>query len=356
MAVTERDGGPGSDSESGPGPGSDPAPDPGRRPIAVFLASLVVLSGAFVLVSQALDVSMVALAPAYMFTPMLAGIATCIVGSPSFEAAGLRFPWQRLRWLAIAAIVPIALVLLGIAIALALPGVEFVPDANPFTGEGTEFAPADPADQPEGPSLPDWPFNLLVTIVAALITGATINAVLAFGEEFGWRGVFLTELSPYGFWPASAAIGVVWGLWHAPVILEGYNYPTTDPLVGVAVMTAACLAMSPVYTYVTIRAKSVIAPAIFHGTFNAFGTTLIVFAQGGSELVVNPVGAVGIAVFGLAAVGIAVRGTPSLTREWALVEDADAEHGDLDTDVNSSFETESEPEPEPESNGSDSGH
>lgn len=300
-----------------------------RRPLVVFLSSLVVLSSAFALVSWTADVSMIVLAPAYMFTPMLAGIVTCMVGSPSFEQAGLRFPRRRLRWLAIAAVVPIVLVLLGTGLALLLPGVEFVPDANPLTGEGTEFAPADAADadQPAGPSLPDWPLNLLVTIVAAVVTGATINAALAFGEEFGWRGVFLTELAPYGFWTASAVIGLVWGLWHAPVILEGYNYPTTDPVVGVGVMTAACLAMSPVYTYITVRAKSVIAPAIFHGTFNAFGATLLVFAQGGSELVVNPVGAIGIAVFGLAAAAIAISGTPASNPDWALEDDGEDEAG-----------------------------
>ncbi|ELY55127.1 CPBP family intramembrane glutamic endopeptidase [Natronolimnohabitans innermongolicus] len=299
------------------------------RSVAVFLGALVALSSGVVAVSRLSDVSMIALAPLYMFTPMLAGIATCIVGPPSFERAGLRLPRNRFRWLGIAAVVPIVLVLLGTALALALPGVEFVPDANPLTGEGTDFAPAQEGE-PAGPSLPDWPLNLLVAIVAAVAIGATFNAVFAFGEEFGWRGVLLTALAPLGFWGASAVIGVLWGLWHAPIILEGYNYPSY-PVLGVAVMTAACLAMSPVYTYVAVAARSVVAPAIFHGTFNAFAATMIVFAQGGSELVVNPVGAIGILVFGLAAAAIAVRGPPSLEANWAVAGktdgDADATDG-----------------------------
>ncbi|EMA40903.1 CPBP family intramembrane glutamic endopeptidase [Halobiforma nitratireducens] len=298
-----------------------------RRPLVVFLGSLAALSGGFVAVSAITDISMIALAPLYMFTPMLAGIATCIVGPPSFEAAGLRFPWNRLRWLAVAVVAPIVLVLLGTAVALGVPGVEFVPDANPLTGEGTEFAQQSEQEAPAGPSLPGWPWNLLVTIAAAVVFGVTINAVLAFGEEFGWRGVLLTELAPLGFWGASAVIGVLWGLWHAPVILEGYNYPSY-PVLGVGIMIAANVAMSPVYTYVTVRAKSVLAPTAFHGTFNAFATTMIVFAQGGSELVVNPVGAVGIAVFGLAAVAIALTGTPALEREWALPAGGDTPDGD----------------------------
>ncbi|APW97079.1 CAAX protease family protein [Halobiforma lacisalsi AJ5] len=295
-----------------------------RRSLATFLGTLAVLSGTIVAVSRLAGVSMLALAPAYMFTPMLAGIATCIVGPPSFEAAGLRLPRGRFRWLAVAVAVPIVLVLLGTAISLGLPGVEFVPDANPLTGEGTQFAqPQDGEATPAGPSLPGWPWNLLISIVAAVVFGVTINGVFAFGEEFGWRGVFLTELAPLGFWGASAVIGLCWGLWHAPVILEGYNYPNY-PVVGVGMMTAACLAMSPVYTYVTIEAKSVLAPTALHGTFNAFAATMLVFAQGGSELVVNPVGAVGIAVFGLAAVGIALTGTPALEGDWALPVEGEA--------------------------------
>ncbi|RQH00881.1 CPBP family intramembrane glutamic endopeptidase [Natrarchaeobius oligotrophus] len=288
-----------------------------RRPLSVFLVSLIALSSGFVAVSWLLEVSMIVLAPAYMFTPFFAGVVTCVVGPPSFERAGLRVPWSRLRWLAVAAAAPIVLLLAGTALALAVPGVEFVPDANPLTGEGTEFAPA---DEPAGPSLPDWPLNLLVAIVAALIFGVTINAIFALGEEFGWRGVLLTELAPLGFWKASAVIGVLWGVWHAPVILEGYNYPNY-PIVGVAVMTAACLAMSPVYTYLTVNARSVLAPTLFHGTFNAFAAVMFVFAQGGSELVVNPVGAIGIAVFGLAAAAIAIRGAPPLSSDWALEDD-----------------------------------
>ncbi|SFI65600.1 hypothetical protein SAMN05443661_1037 [Natronobacterium gregoryi] len=101
------------------------------------------------------------------------------------------------------------------------------------------------------------------------------------------------------------------------MILEGYNYPNY-PVVGVGMMTAACLAMSPVYTYVTVQAKSVLAPTILHGTFNGFATTMLVFTQGGHELLVNPVGGVGVLAFGLAAVVIAVRGAPDLEREWSL--------------------------------------
>ncbi|AEH36043.1 CPBP family intramembrane glutamic endopeptidase [Halopiger xanaduensis] len=292
-----------------------------RRPLVVFLVALAALASGFVLVSRLAGVSMILLAPAYMFTPLLAGIVTCVSGALSFERAGLRLPRGRLRWLAIAAVVPLVLILVGTAVAVALPGTEFVPDVNPITGAGTSFEQPETTDA--GPSLPGWPANLLIMLVVAVVAGATINAVFAFGEEFGWRGVLQTALAPLGFWRASAVVGFFWGVWHAPIVIEGYNFPN-EPVVGVGVMTVACIAMAPVYTYVTLAARSVLAPAVFHGTFNAFAATMLAFAQGGSELVVNPVGGIGILVFGLAAVAIAVAGTPPLEPDWALPADAGA--------------------------------
>ncbi len=164
-----------------------------------------------------------------------------------------------------------------------LPGVEFVPDADPLTGEGTEFAPA---EEPAGPSLPGWPLNLLFAVVLAIAVGATINAVFAFGEEFGWRGVLLTELAPLGFWRVGRDRGRL-GTLARSSRPGGLQLPV-QPVLGVGVMTLACLAMSPVYTYLTVTARSVLAPSIFHGIFNAFAATMFVFAQGGSELLVNP--------------------------------------------------------------------
>nr|WP_305882799.1 CPBP family intramembrane glutamic endopeptidase [Halobellus rarus] len=147
--------------------------------------------------------------------------------------------------------------------------------------------------------------------------GVTVNAVFALGEEFEWRGYLLWELAPLGFWRASVAIGFLRGVWHAPVILDGYNYPSF-PLVGVAAMTAATVAFSPLYTYFVLRARSVLAAGFFHGVFNAAGGTLLVYTDATDsvlgELVANPVGLAGIAAFVLSTASLVAVGTPSLSR------------------------------------------
>jgi hypothetical protein len=104
------------------------------------------------------------------------------------------------------------------------------------------------------------------------------------------------------------------------VIVAGYNYPSF-PVIGVVAMTIACLSFSPVYTYLVIRAESVIAAAFFHGVFNGSAGLVIAYAvtDGAvlSELVASPVGVAGVIAFGLAAAGIAVSRSPSLTRGFA---------------------------------------
>ncbi len=70
------------------------------------------------------------------------------------------------------------------------------------------------------------PIGVLVLLqLLALPMAAFINLVPALGEELGWRGWLLPKLMPLGAIPAILTSGVIWGLWHTPLILLGYNYP-----------------------------------------------------------------------------------------------------------------------------------
>lgn len=106
------------------------------------------------------------------------------------------------------------------------------------------------------------------TLLSGLFAGITINALIAFGEEAGWRGYLFNQFQSQPFWKASLYIGCLWGFWHAPVILMGHNYPQ-HPVAGVFMMILFCVAMTPIVNYIRIKAKSSIAAAVFHGTFNA---------------------------------------------------------------------------------------
>lgn len=290
-------------STADPGDGSTIERVPGEidgSRLATFFLALGVLVFAFVAGARVADVRLVALAPAYMFTPLVAAAVTLLRSDVPLRAIGGRI--GRVRWLLAAAVAALALLVVALGIAVAVPGVAFDPTGDPLPGI----------------ALPAGPLGVVALGAVILALGTTVNAVFALGEEVGWRGYLLWELAPLGFWRASAAIGVAWGLWHAPVILDGYNYPSF-PLVGVLLMTVATVAFAPLYTYLCLRARSVLAAAVFHGVFNAAAGVVTVYTAASSpglgELVASPVGLGGIAAFVLAAAGVAAVGAPELSRD-----------------------------------------
>lgn len=137
------------------------------------------------------------------------------------------------------------------------------------------------------------PYNILLSsIVQGLIFGATINAVAAFGEEFGWRGFLQKQFEYMGFWKMALIIGIIWGLWHAPIIIQGYNYPQ-HPVWGVFMMIIFTFLFTPLIAYVRIKSESVIAAAIMHGTLNATAGISFLFIAGGNDLTTGELGLAG---------------------------------------------------------------
>ncbi|MFB6168565.1 MAG: CPBP family intramembrane glutamic endopeptidase [Haloferacaceae archaeon] len=274
---------------------------PDSTRLGLFVGLLVVFAGGLHLVARIVDTSPIALAPIYMFSPLIAGLAVCLRHGVALTDVGLRR--GRVRWLALSAVVALPLVAMALLVAVAVPGVGFNPAADPLPGI----------------ALPSGFLGVLATFLLALGLGATVNAAFAFGEEFGWRGYLLWELAPLGFWRASVLIGAVWGLWHAPVIVAGYNYPSF-PLLGVLAMTVACVSFSPVYTYLVVQADSVLAAAFLHGVFNGSAGLVIAYAVADgavlTEFVASPVGVAGVIAFGLATGGIALAGVPSLSHRF----------------------------------------
>jgi uncharacterized protein len=120
-------------------------------------------------------------------------------------------------------------------------------------------------------------------LLQALLIGPLLNAPAVFGEEYGWRGWLLPRLAAWGQWPALVLSGALWGLWHAPIILLGYNYPSA-PQLGVLMMTGFCVLSGIVLGWTRLRSGSLWPAVIAHGSINAFGGSVFVFAAEGAEI------------------------------------------------------------------------
>lgn len=214
----------------------------------------------------------------------------------SLRSLGVSF--QINGWWAVAVLFPMGVAAGSLGVSLLWPDVG-LSTGKTFLLEQLEAASL-PADQLEeakrsieagetmlGPTL------AVILFGVALVGGPTINGLAEFGEEFGWRGFLQNELAPVGFWRSSLVIGVIWGLWHLPLILGGYNYPGM-PVKGLGMMILFTVAWSPVHAYVAVQGRSVIPAAMMHGTINAVGGVTYIFLDGGSRLGIGLLGLAGL--------------------------------------------------------------
>lgn len=109
------------------------------------------------------------------------------------------------------------------------------------------------------------------------------NLVNCFGEEWGWRGYLLPKLlKQMKVVPAVLLSGLIWGLWHGPLIALGHNYGTGYPgfpVTGILAMCLFCVVMGTILSYVTIRTKSCIPAIMGHGMINGFSSVGILFTS-----------------------------------------------------------------------------
>ncbi|MGW8484462.1 CPBP family intramembrane glutamic endopeptidase [Microbacterium sp. NPDC055903] len=250
--------------------------------------------------------------PVMMFTPAIAVLIVMLVLRPVPRGERLRFlgiwplrPARRVVWMSVIALfAPVALVALSVCVAALLGWVQL--DLVGLSGFTQTLEKA----VPEGVPLPPTWLVIASQLISIPIAAATINAVMAFGEELGWRGFLMPALRPLGTWPALLVSGVIWGLWHSPVILLGYNFGRLD-VSGVLFMTAGCIAWGVLLGWLRLRSASV-WPAVFaHGSLNASAGMIAWFVAAGTSVdmaLAGPLGVAGWIVCAVTAVVLALCG------------------------------------------------
>jgi membrane protease YdiL (CAAX protease family) len=228
----------------------------------------------------------------YMYIPAsVAVFMQKIVHREPLSNIGLRWPN---RWWVAAWLTPPILAIATTAFSLTLPGVFFSPEMDGFYQRIAGAITPEQLEQVKEQArlMPVHPFFL--ASIQALVAGITINSLAALGEEMGWRGYLQNQLLPLGFWRCALIIGIIWGLWHAPLTWHGYNYPQHPGVVAVIMMTLWTILAAPLFSWTRKRTGSVLGPAILHGTINGSFGLSIMLISGGDDLSVGFVGMAGL--------------------------------------------------------------
>jgi membrane protease YdiL (CAAX protease family) len=180
------------------------------------------------------------------------GIFLVIMFAPTVGAllarfiAGGRIQWGRPSWWLLAGLLP----------AVAVLGVYLIGSA---VGWDTED--------------PDVLRAALVGAPAA-IAFASLSAV---GEEIGWRGFLWPTLrARAGFWQVSLIVGVIWWIYHLPMILLGWY----GSLAGLPAFTAVIAGFTLFVGVLTDRSKSLWPSVVAHGAWNGLVATSFAAIEG----------------------------------------------------------------------------
>jgi membrane protease YdiL (CAAX protease family) len=208
-----------------------------RRGLAVYFALVVLLTGM-------LDVAIIrnpefdSLALATMLVPAIASVVARLAlregfGDVSFRIGG----WRTWKIVLLAPVFPLVVCSIAYGVGWSTGLVQFAP-------------------QPVGP--------FLIGIAVVLLP----SVILVSGEEIGWRGYMLTRLIDARVPHPLVANGLIWGMWHTPLLLAGIWAAGPSPILSAVLAVGMMTAYGCVIARVRLVTGSVWTAVAFHFAWN----------------------------------------------------------------------------------------
>lgn len=253
------------------------------------------------------SLALVLLTGPFMWAPAIAHVLTRVITREGWERPYLRPQLRRAwpYWVA-AWLLPGLLTIVGmVAYFLLFP--------HHYDGSLGGLREMLAAQLPEGVGLEElnvWALAA-VQVAQAVLLAPILNSVATFGEEFGWRGYLQPKLLHLGTRRALVLTGAIWGVWHWPVILMGYNYGFDylgAPFLGPLAMVWFTVVAGTLLGWLTLRGKSAWPAVIGHAALNGMAGLGVIFLRGDPHTLLGPtpVGLIGGIGFTATAVVILV--------------------------------------------------
>ena len=176
-----------------------------------------------------------------MFCPATAAVITRLYLQKNLKGFGLG--WGKTKWQLLAIFLPILLGLL-------MFGYVWVTGTASFNSEQAAEM---------------FSFAFIPTILSALL----FNLFAAFGEELGWRGLLVPEMSKFmSFTKLALLSGIIWTLWHFPIIIFGTYHGEGGLLYSLAVFVPQVVGSGVLLAWIRLKSGSVWTAVFFHGFWN----------------------------------------------------------------------------------------
>ena len=117
------------------------------------------------------------------------------------------------------------------------------------------------------------PHGLFIIIFFIMNGGIGMFASIstALGEEIGWRGFLVPELAKkMGYTGVSLTTGLIWGLWHYPLLVFGSYNNGTPAWYGLICFTVSITAVSFIFTWYRMKSGSLWTGVLLHASHNLF--------------------------------------------------------------------------------------
>ena len=111
---------------------------------------------------------------------------------------------------------------------------------------------------------------IAIMIFLLLTVGVIKNLGSTLGEEIGWRGFFIFELRKVMSFKALTIVsGIIWAIWHFPVIHLMYG-GSEYLLLHMGAFTIMILGVSVILAYYTFKSNSLWPAAVYHSIHNIY--------------------------------------------------------------------------------------
>lgn len=234
-----------------------PRADAARNGLLVFFAIVALGSGVFqgLLLRSGKPIGeSPGLVYGLMWTPGIASIVARLVFREGFRDVSFRVGGKAgWRAIALAWLLPPVLgaVVYGLAWATGLAsfGVPALADVG-LSGHGQ-------------------PARLAILLGISLTLASALSLVSAAGEEIGWRGYLLTRLVEAEVPRPVLLSGVVWAVWHLPLVVSGQYAAGPSRALSAVVFVLTVVGIGFVMGWMRLTTGSVWPAVVLHAVWNA---------------------------------------------------------------------------------------